>query len=78
MINLKKTDKHSLGNTAKAKLGGVRCQEIWVDVLNEEVGCSEELYGNRPCDSGAACDKCHQEIYGEMYVDRMIAAAKDL
>ena len=42
----------------------------WGEFLTECGFCKENpLTGNRPCDNGTPCDKCHEEWVGEMYVD---------
>lgn len=68
--------RNELANRAKAKLGVSKCQDIWAAILNEEVGCHEVGGGNRPCDCGTICDRCMQEVYGELYVDRLLEAVK--
>lgn len=35
--------------------------EIISKVLATMCGCYEDIVGNRPCDNGAYCDRCHME-----------------
>lgn len=35
-------------------------RKIWVGVLNNY--CSPDTMGNRPCDWGVYCEKCHTDL----------------
>lgn len=37
----------------------------WVKVL--DTMCSKDAYGNRACDWGATCDRCHSDVYKQQH-----------
>ncbi len=39
----------------------------WSDFLNETGICRDDVHGNRPCDWGAWCDRCHAEPIQQEY-----------
>lgn len=39
------------------KAKGVLHHQLWLTVLNKV--CSADEFGNRPCDWGCPCDRCH-------------------
>lgn len=53
-------DIEQLGNTNGIELA-VEDPTLWEDFLNQYFCKADELTGNRPCDSGEACDRCHSE-----------------
>ena len=62
-------------NELVTKVGKQRAQSIWESVLFE-LGCRPDGVGNRPCDNGLLCTKCHQEWVGEIYVSRLKIVAE--
>ena len=36
----------------------------------DDTFCSRDIYGNRPCDNGAICDRCHAPWFLEEYNKR--------
>lgn len=42
---------------------------LWNEMLDDTF-CSRDIYGNRPCDNGAICDRCHAPWFLEEYNKR--------
>ena len=53
-----------------------RAIKIWKEVLEETVGCYEDSVGNRPCDYGTYCNKCHENWVEKIYKQRLKEADK--
>lgn len=50
-----------------------KAQDLWVSVLDSHCR-ADEVTGNRPCDNGCPCDRCHydyeiQREYAQALVD---------
>ena len=39
----------------------------WSKFLNESGTCHEDEVGNRPCDNGCICDRCHADYIQEAF-----------
>lgn len=47
-------------------------KRIWVEILDEHCCKANPLEGhNRPCDSGAICDKCREQWIADIHNDRL-------
>lgn len=46
-------------------------QIIWEEVLETVCGCYADEVGNRACDWGAICDKCHATWVREIFESRL-------
>ena len=46
-------------------------QDIWEEILNDVCDCYEDEVGNRICDWGAMCDRCHAPWVQEIYKKRL-------
>lgn len=48
-----------------------RAMEIWEEILNDVCDCYADDVGNRPCDWGAMCDRCHADWIQALYRKRL-------
>ena len=46
-------------------------QIVWEEVLETVCGCYADEVGNRACDWGAICDKCHATWVREIFESRL-------
>lgn len=54
----------------------VKSRHIWVEILNE-MCCSEDEVGNRPCDWGCPCNRCNEWYVLHEYAVRLKEAGLD-